>query len=119
MATIHPFPAPRRATAPSLQFFIDQIRRRLERNRTPVFSDDVVFDSRKPCREDYVPRVDIACNGKPEAIGVWLNDAISPIDDPDGYSEAYNDLLATGTHRCGGGAAPTFDLTLHNPPEAA
>lgn len=117
MATILPFPAKPRRGVPPVQFFIDQIRRRLSRH-TPVFSTEVAFDSRKPRRE-FVPLVDIACNGKPEGWAIPLNKAIPPIDDPDGYSDALRDLLATGQHRCGGGAAPTFDLTLHKPGVAA
>lgn len=36
-------------------------------------------------------------------------------DDPDGMAEALADLESTGSHRCGGGAGPTVDLTTQGP----
>lgn len=58
--------------------------------------------------------VDIHHNGKLEASGIPLAQAISPNDDPDAYDAAVADLETEGVHHCGGGAAPQFTVRLHN-----
>lgn len=56
------------------------------------------------------PLVDIEYEGRLEAVGIPLSEAIPTNSDPVGYAEARRDLLSIGEHHCGGGAAPHFIL---------
>jgi hypothetical protein len=52
--------------------------------------------------------VDIYHDDKLYMSGVRLQEAFP--DDAQGYALAHADLVYSGEHRCGGGAAPAFEL---------